>query len=145
MNNEEMDKAALFCCPLKLEEIMYYLVMLVIDEIEKCNDVLDVWEAAGVRGITILESTGMARASQMLFREDLPLLPSIRHLLEEREEGHRTIFSLVEGDEMVEQLILSTEQVLGNLDMPGTGIFFAVPVARVKGLDRPSGIYQRKG
>jgi len=122
---------------------MYYLVVLVIDDIEKCTDVFDAWETAGVRGITIVESTGMARASQTLFRDDLPLMPSIRDLLEGREENHRTIFSLVEGDEMVEQLILATEQVLGDLDTPGTGIFFAVPVARVKGLDRPSGIYQR--
>jgi hypothetical protein len=123
---------------------MYYLVVLVIDDIEKCSDVFDAWETVGVRGMTILESTGMARASQSMLREDLPLMPSIRDLLEGREEHHRTIFSLVEGEEMVERLIPATEQVLGNLDTPGTGIFFAVPVSRVKGLDRPSGIYQRK-
>jgi hypothetical protein len=123
---------------------MYFLVVLVIDDIEKCTDIFDAWEEAGVRGITILESTGMARASQLLFRDDLPLMPSIRDLLEGREEHHRTIFSLVEGEEMVERLVPATERVLGDLNTPGTGIFFAVPVTRVKGLDRPPGIYQRE-
>lgn len=123
---------------------MYNLVVLVVDEIEKCSDVFDAWEAAGVRGITILESTGMARASQMLYRDDLPLMPSISDLLEGREEQHRTLFSLVEGEKMIEQLLVATETVLGDLDAPGTGIFFAFPVARVKGLGQQAGIYQRK-
>lgn len=122
---------------------MYYLVMLVVDEIEKYIDVLDAWEAAGVRGATIIESTGMARASHTLFRDDLPLMPSISDLLEGREEQNRTLFSLVEGEEMVEQLLTATEQVLGDLDAPGRGIFFAFPVTRVKGLGKQPGIFQR--
>jgi hypothetical protein len=123
---------------------MYYLVVLVIDDIERCTDVFDAWETAGVQGITIMESTGLARVSQSLFRDDLPLMPSIRDLLEGREEHHRTVFSLVEGEEMVERLLAATEKVLGDLDAPGTGIFFAAPVTRVKGLGRPRGIYQRR-
>jgi hypothetical protein len=123
--------------------MMIFLVVLVIDDMDKSQDVFDAWEAAGVRGITILESTGMARVSRGLFRDDLPLMPSIRDLLEGREEHHRTIFSLVEGEEVIDRLIPATEQILGNLDLPGTGVFFAVPVVKVKGLGRPPGIYQR--
>jgi hypothetical protein len=122
---------------------MYYLVVFVIDDIEKCPDVFDAWEAAGVRGLTIVESTGLARIKRFWFRDDLPLMPSIRDLLEEREEHHRTVFSLVEGEEMIDQLITATEKVVGDLNKPGTGIFFAAPVTRVKGLNRESGIYQR--
>jgi hypothetical protein len=39
---------------------MYYMVLLVVDDMNICSTVLDAWDAAQVPGITILESTDMA-------------------------------------------------------------------------------------
>ena len=74
---------------------MYYFVVLVLDDINQGPDVLDAWEKAGVGGITIIESTGLARFRQgQVHRDDIPLMPSIRALFHTREEHHRTIFSI---------------------------------------------------
>lgn len=114
---------------------MNYLILAVIDELEKCPSLLDAWEAAGVRGITILESTGLGRIRKgKNIRDDVPLMPSLRNLLQTREEHHRTLFSVVNGEEMIDRVIEATEQVLGDLNEENKGVLFALPVARVHGI-----------
>lgn len=114
---------------------MKYMVIAVIDELAKCPNVLDAWEAAGIRGITILESTGLGRVRQTdSMRDDLPLMPSLRNLFQTREEHHRTFFTIVPSEEWIERVFEATEQAIGNLNEPNKGILFAVPVARAYGL-----------
>jgi hypothetical protein len=119
---------------------MYYLVLLVVDDVNKCPDIFDAWEAAGVGGITIIESTGLQRIRQKEgYRDDIPLMPSLRSLLHGHEEHHRTLFSVVQGEEMVDRLVAATESIVGELSEPDTGILFALPLARVVGVPRRSG------
>jgi nitrogen regulatory protein PII len=114
---------------------MHYLVVLVLDDVNKCPPLFDAWEAAGVSGLTIIESTGLGRLRRTLgLRDDMPLMPSLRSLMQAREEHHRTIFSIVEGEEMVDKVIAATESTIGKLSEPHTGVLFALPVARVVGL-----------
>lgn len=116
---------------------MYYLVTLVLDDVNHGPDVFDAWEQAGVGGITIIESTGLGRVRQSeSLRDDIPLMPSIRALLHGREEHHRTIFSIVEGEAMVEALIAATEAIVGELNEPNTGVLFALPLSHVAGVPR---------
>ncbi len=116
---------------------MYYLVVFVLDDVNLGPDVLDAWVEAGVGGITIIESTGLARVQQIEgLRDDIPLMPSLRSLLNRREDHHRTLFSIVEGDEMVEKVIGVTERVTGELIKPNTGILFAFPLSHVVGVPR---------
>ena len=67
-------------------------------------------------------------------RDDLPLMPSLSRLLQNQEERHRTIFTVVEGDEMVDQVIAATEAVIGDMENPHNGVLFVLPVSRVVGL-----------
>ncbi|MCB0045588.1 MAG: P-II family nitrogen regulator [Caldilineaceae bacterium] len=114
---------------------MYQMVVLVLDELEVVSDVLDAWEGAGVSGVTILESTGLGRVRQNRgIRDDIPFMPSIERLLQTREEEHRTLFSLVDSDEMVDKLIDVTTAVTGDLNGPNRGIFFVLPVSRAVGI-----------
>lgn len=114
---------------------MSYMVMFVLDDIDKCSPIFDAWENAGVRGITILESTGLGRIRrQGGYRDDLPLMPSIRNLLQTREEHHRTIFTLVQTEEMVDKIIDATQSVVGDLNEPHKGVIFVLPVMRVVGI-----------
>lgn len=116
---------------------MHFLVLLVLDDVNQCPPLFDAWESVGVTGLTIIESTGLGRVRRTMgLRDDMPLMPSIRSLLQSREEHHRTIFTVVEGEEMVDQLIQVTEQTIGPLDRPHTGIMFAIPVTRVVGLPK---------
>ena len=114
---------------------MKYMVIAVIDDLAQCPSILRAWEDAGVAGITILESTGLGRIRQgEHLRDDLPLMPSLRNLMQTREEHHRTMFTIVNDEEMVDLIYEATENVLGDLDQPNKGILFAVPVARAYGI-----------
>ena len=117
---------------------MNYMIIAVVDELEKCPSILEAWENAGVTGITILESTGLGRVRKgMHLRDDLPLMPSLRNLMQVREEHHRTIFTVVHDEATIDRIFEATEMVLGDLNEPNKGILFAVPVVRAFGiLDR---------
>ncbi len=115
------------------------LIVAVVLDIQLCNDVIRVWEDAGVTGATILDSIGMRHMKQrQAHRDDLPLIPSLRTLLESEEFNHRTIFSVVDDDFDVDALIRKTEVLVGNFDKPDTGILFVVPVSHARGLKRRS-------
>jgi nitrogen regulatory protein P-II 1 len=114
---------------------MAQLLVFVLDNLDLCSDLLDAWEEAGVTGVTILESTGLVRVRQAL-RDDLPLLPSLRDLLAGRESHHRTLFSIVQDEAVLEQAIVATQRVVGDLTRPYTGVLFTLPLSRVVGLPR---------
>lgn len=115
---------------------MNYLVVLVVDDTENVHPVLDAWEAIGVTGVTILESTRLGRIRRAGLRDDLPLLPSLSDLLQEEEIHHRTLLSLVDSETLVDQMIAGVETITGALDDAHTGFLFVVPVARVHGLGK---------
>lgn len=125
---------------------MHFMVILVLDDVNQGPSLVDAWEAAGVTGLTIIESTGLGRLRRTLgLRDDMPLMPSIRALMQAREEHHRTIFSIVEGEAMIDALIEATERTIGKLSEPHTGVLFAIPVARVVGLPSDEELASRKG
>ncbi len=114
---------------------MYHMILLVLDDINQCTTILEAWEAQGVGGVTILESTGLGRVRKMSIRDDIPLMPSLSRLLQTREERHRTLFTVVETEEMVDNVIKATETILGNMEEPHNGVIFVLPVSRVIGLE----------
>jgi hypothetical protein len=121
------------------------IVVVVMPDLEKCHAVLDAWEKRGVSGVTILESLGMHKLRQMRAgRDDLPLIPSLRHLMEGEEYHHRTAFVVVDDDFDLEGLIHATEQAVGgDFNAPNSGLLFVVPVTRALGMrpywKRPGG------
>ena len=114
---------------------MYQMVLLVLDDVNNCTSVLDAWEAIGVTGITILDSTGLGRVrAASSYRDDFPLMPSISNLMKSREERHRTMFTVVDSNEMVDKIIQVTQEITGGLDAPNQGVIFVLPVTRAIGL-----------
>jgi hypothetical protein len=88
----------------------------------------------GVGGITILDSTGLGRLRKAGIRDDIPLMPSLSLLLKGREERHRTIFTVVEGEAWVDRIVEKTQSILGDLNEANVGVLFVLPVSRVVGL-----------
>jgi len=111
-------------------------VFVVLPTLERCQDVLGAWETLGVSGVTVLESVGLHKIKQMRAqRDDLPLFPSLRHLLEGEEYHHRTIFVVVDDDFDLDGLIAATERAVGgDMNAPNSGLLFVVPVTRALGV-----------
>ena len=112
---------------------MAYMLIAVINDLSKCNEVLLAWEEAGVSGATILESTGLARIKAA---RRLALIHSLRDLLTAHEFHHRTIFTVVEDEADLERIAEVTQRVVGDFSKPDTGLMFAVPATKVWGLKK---------
>ncbi len=117
---------------------MYHMIIFIINDPDECDSILTAWEDAGVTGITILESSGLGRARGYGVRDDLPLMPSILDLMRSQETRHRTLFSVVEGEEKVNAVVEATQKVIGDLDEDDSGFLFVLPVSQVHGIRRPT-------
>lgn len=107
-------------------------VFFILNDVDLLQEVLRAWQQVGVRGITVLTSTGMGRINNVMCRDDAPLFPSLAEVLEQEQMTHRTLMSVV-SDEQVDPLLTATQQVVGDLSRPNTGLFFTMPVGRVVG------------
>jgi len=114
---------------------MPQLISLILHDMDKVDDVLHVWLESGISGLTLLDSSGLShRVGRARLRDDLPVFPSLRKMLESTEMHNRLLFTVVADEFDLDALIRRTEQVTGSLDRPGTGILFVTPVTRVVGL-----------
>jgi len=115
-----------------------YLILFVLDDPDKLEEVLDAWNNAGVNGITVMPSTGLGRIRNGAgYRDDLPLLPGLDDFYQRNEEYHRTLFSVVKGEKAVKKVVEATEAVIGDLNLPNTGMLVVLPVSQAYGLERP--------
>ncbi len=114
-----------------------YFILFVLHETSKMKDLLHAWEEAGVKGATVLFSTGLGRIRQNFgLMEDFPLFPTMSEILDRAEsmDLSRTVFSVVKSDEIVKSVLYHTQKVVGDLNKPNTGILVVLPVAQVYGL-----------
>ncbi len=111
-------------------------VFVVMSDPDRCQDVLDAWEKFGISGATVLESIGLRGIQKARAQlDDLPLFPSLKHLLESEEQHHRTMFVVLDDDFDLDGLIAATEKAVGgDFDASNTGVLFVVPVTRVLGM-----------
>lgn len=106
-----------------------FMVFLVLDNPDQLEEVLHAWDRCGIRGATIVESTGIHRRLKRI----IPM----RYLFQSgssEEVGHLTLFAIVETQAQVNACLQATESVTGDLDGPNTGVFAAWPLTIVKGL-----------
>jgi len=114
-----------------------YMVLLTIDDSTKWRSVLDAWTQAGAPGATVLPSTGLERIRKKIgLTGDLPLMPSLADFMLEEEDRHHTLFSIICEHEIVDKIIVATQEILGDLNLPNTGILVVLPVLEAYGLDR---------
>lgn len=112
-----------------------HMLIMVLDDSAHLNDVLQAWVSAGVKGVTILESTGVNR---VLPRDAAsPIYMGFSQMFGSGRVGHNTIFAVIDSLDIAEVAVQATEAVLGDLSQPHTGIIFAVPVAKTWGFPEP--------
>ncbi len=103
-----------------------FMVLLVLDDPDHLDALLAAWSALGVRGVTILESTGM-------HRRQTKRIPMRYTYGDGEEEGHYTLFAIVDQEATVKACLEATERTVGDLDNPHTGVFAAWPLGLAKG------------
>jgi hypothetical protein len=113
-----------------------YLILFVLDDPDKLDQLLDAWEEAGTKGATVLVSTGMHRLGSGAIRDDIPLMPGLDDFYKRVEDYHRTLFTIVKDEDVLDRIVVATEKVVGKLTEPNTGILVVLPTAQVYGLTK---------
>ena len=114
-----------------------YLVLMVLNDPDRLEELLIAWEENGVQGATVLFSTGLGRIRQMdAWRDDMPLIPSLRDFYEVPENMNRTVFTVVNTEAQVDALVAATKAIVAELDEHGTGLLLVLPVARAYGVNK---------
>jgi nitrogen regulatory protein PII len=106
------------------------LLICVINREERLDEILSGFLELGISGATVVNSEGMGR----LVNGDVPVMEGLQTLLQRSRPHNTMIFSVIDSPERLQAAIDMLQGLLGELDGPGTGIVFSVPVSRVIGL-----------
>ena len=106
------------------------LLICVINEPRKVDEILQVFLEIGVTGATVIDSYGMGA----ILIEDIPIFAGFRSLLAGSSKYNKTIFSVIHDAETVKSAVSAVERICGDLRNPATGIVFTVPVNFARGL-----------
>lgn len=106
-----------------------HLLIAVVNDPEKVDEVLSGYLELGITGATIINSEGMGR----VLSHDIPIFAGLQTLISRSRPQNRTIFSVIETEKLDAAFAL-LQEVCGDLSGPATGIAFALPLDRVVGL-----------
>ncbi len=108
------------------------MVLFVLDDPERLDELLDAWQDAGITGVTIVESTGLYRRRAQIVGARYAI--GFPRIVERIEQGHYTLFVIVRDAAEASRCLAAAEAVVGNLDEHHTGVFAAWDLADAKGL-----------
>lgn len=106
------------------------LLIAVINQDEKLDDILSGFIALGITGATVIRTEGMGR----VLTHDVPIFAGLQTLLARARPENVTIFSVIRDSQKVTAALALLQDVCGDLNDPATGIAFTVPVDQVVGL-----------
>lgn len=105
------------------------LLVAVLHDTEKLDDILSGFLELGITGATVLNSEGMGS----VLSHDLPIFAGLQTLISGSRPQNRLILSVIPL-ERVKPAVELLQDVSGGLDAPATGIAFTLPVDAVFGL-----------
>jgi nitrogen regulatory protein P-II 1 len=105
------------------------LLVAVINQEEKLEEVLSAFLEIGVTGATVVNSEGMGR----LLANEIPIFAGLQGLARRTRPRNQMVFSVLDEDK-VERVLALLQEVVGGFEEPATGIAFTLPVTRVLGL-----------
>ena len=107
------------------------VLFIVLNKLEYLEDILDMFLDQGVKGATILDSQGLGRTLE----DSLPSFGTIRQLMDGSRPYNKTIFTVIECPEKLDRVINQVEEIVIDLDEPGIGMMFTIPVEEIHGLN----------
>jgi nitrogen regulatory protein PII len=105
------------------------LLILILNKVEKLEEVLEGFIEIGISGATVIDSIGMGH----IISEEVPIFAGLRFMFAGAKPHNKTILSVIK-EEKEDPVVRLLEKILGDLNKPGTGILFMIPVDRVEGL-----------
>ena len=110
------------------------LLVFILNNTDKLEELMVELSEAGIRGATVLESSGMAQVLTHS-KEDDPLIGYLRTLIDPSKETNKTILFVAEDEDII-TIRKVINDVVGDLSQPQTGIVFTVPVDFTDGIKK---------
>jgi len=110
-----------------------YLLVVVLEQSEYLSDILEGFAKIGIKGTTVINSTGMGRVL-MQTKASSQLLEHISKVITDLESSNRTMLTVIKDKNLLDQAVKIVKCFCGDLSEPGKGILFVVPLERVEGL-----------
>jgi len=108
----------------------HHLLVFILNREEDLEEILLGFVEIGIPGATVIDSVGMGR----ILSHEIPLFAGLRSLLVGTRPTNRTIISVVPGKEKLEKAIVLITDICGDLDEPGSGVLFTIPLSEVRGV-----------
>jgi CBS domain-containing protein len=112
---------------------MSHLLIVILDDLKYLPKLLNAWRAAGVPGVTILQSAGAHRTRHWLSQVGLGALD---RLFDTDDGPRRTLLAAIDDDDLLDRAVAEAEHVVGGFDRPHTGLLMVLPVAKIRGLHK---------
>ncbi len=108
-----------------------YVLFVVMNAVDYLEDVLSGFLEEGISGATILDSQGMGRAIVEGDHSKIPLFGALKSVLEDSHPYSKTIFTVLEDEEMVDKAVTVVQDIISDLSLTGSGFMFTVPIGKV--------------
>ena len=109
-------------------------LFIVLNEVKYLDDILDSFVEIGVKGATILDSQGMGSAMTNSGRGKEPFFGGIRTFIENSKPYNKTIFTIIDDKVLLDKTVKTVKEILGDIDRPGVGMLFTIPVGNIYGM-----------
>lgn len=113
-----------------------YLLVSIIEQTHHLPGILEGFARIGIQGSTVIETTGMGRVL-MRTRAASPEMKHINKVLKDLESANKTLITVIKGKDQVDKAIEVVKSFSGDLNEPGKGILFTLPLEYVEGLTEP--------
>lgn len=107
------------------------LLVLILNRVELLENLLSALADYGLKGATVIDSTGMARL--LSDSNNQRFFNTLKMLLDPDLEENKTVLMAVK-EEQVEDVKRIVHTVTGGLHKPDTGILFGLPITFIEGL-----------
>ncbi|ABY92613.1 MAG: hypothetical protein AB2462_04255 [Thermoanaerobacter sp.] len=110
-----------------------YLIVIILNRPELLKKLLTVMKRNGAKGATVLDSMGQGVIMKS-FEEDRSMIASIKKLKEEGLFVNKTILSVIEDKQKLQNIADAVEREIGSFaEDSEMGIMFSVPLNMVRG------------
>lgn len=107
-----------------------FALFIVLNKVDYLDEILAKFVSLGVGGATILDSQGMAGAI-VDANNRVPILGMLKGIVDDSMLHSKTIFTLLENEQLVEKVAEAIQAIFGEEFQSGTGIMFSVPLGKI--------------
>ena len=109
----------------------WFLLIIHLDKTDLMQDILEVFTKNGLTGCTIFNTTGVGHTT--FLKHDAPIIASMKRIFGPDREYNKTIFTVIEGEKLLDKTMDDVEEVVVDFCKPNIGLMYAMPLKHVRG------------